>query len=161
MKTISDKAIDRAWKHINDVTPEDGQLLLQEMTREQPYIVGYLLCAEETLMAEEERGDLIMMGLVVWKALSDGHPPLRLVTETDLEEADAANMKFFEQLEAGSEMDYLDGVQSMLSTYNQMPLLASVLETLMAGSEDEPELAPENIGQTLLHMKTVVDCLDQ
>ena len=31
----------------------------------------------------------------------------------------------------------------------------------MSDHEDAPELAPANIGMSLLYLKTVIDCLDQ
>jgi hypothetical protein len=31
----------------------------------------------------------------------------------------------------------------------------------MEGNEDEPDLAGDNVGLALLHLKTVIDCLDQ
>jgi hypothetical protein len=48
-----------------------------------------------------------------------------------------------------------------MSTYNQIEVLNAVIEALMSGHEEEPELAGEHIGLALLHLKTVVDCLDQ
>jgi hypothetical protein len=53
----------------------------------------------------------------------------------------------------------LDG-QTTENTF-QMPLLGAVLEALMEGNEEEPELLHEDIGLALLHLKTVIDCLDQ
>jgi hypothetical protein len=42
-----------------------------------------------------------------------------------------------------------------------MPLLKSVIEALLIGNEEEPELAGDDVGTALLHLKTVLDCLDQ
>jgi hypothetical protein len=55
----------------------------------------------------------------------------------------------------------VDAVQEMISTYNQMPLLGAMVEALMEGNEEEPEMAGENVGMSLLHLKTVIDCLDK
>jgi hypothetical protein len=79
----------------------------------------------------------------------------------DLEAAEQANVKFLEDLEAGSEMDHMAGLQNLMATYNQVPLLSAVIEGLMSGNEEEPEMAGEGIGLALLHLKTVLDCLDQ
>jgi hypothetical protein len=70
-------------------------------------------------------------------------------------------LKFLEEMEAGSEMDHMAGLQNLLATYNQVPLFTVVIEALMGGNEDEHELAGENIGLALLHLKSVLDCLDQ
>jgi hypothetical protein len=58
-------------------------------------------------------------------------------------------------------MDHMSALQNLMATYNQIDVLNAVIEALMAGNEDEPELAGEHIGLALLHLKTVVDSLDQ
>ncbi len=83
------------------------------------------------------------------------------MTGEELEAAEDANLKFLEEMDAGSEMDFVAGMQKMVASYNQMPLLGAVLEALMQGHEEHPELAPENLGMVLLDLKTVIDCLDQ
>ena len=161
MKTISGKIIDRTWKRINDATEEEAQRRLDAMVKEQPFIVAYLLAVEETLMGEEERGQLVLIGLILWEILSTEQPGLRKITMDDLEAAETTNLKFLEELEAGSEMDHMAGLQNLMATYNQVPLLSAVIESLMAGDQEEPELASETVGLALLHLKAVLDCLDQ
>ena len=50
-------------------------------------------------------------------------------------------------------------VQAMLANYEQMPLLGTVLEILMEDKAEAPELVADAVGQSLLHVKAVVDCL--
>ncbi len=161
MKTISGKTIDRTWKRINEATEEEAQCLMDAMAKQQPFIVAYLLAVEETLMGDQERGQLTLIGLILWEILSGESPGLRQITMDDLEAAEEANVKFLEELEAGSEMDHMSALQNLMTTYNQVALLNAIIESLMAGHEEEPELAGEHIGLALLHLKTVLDCLDQ
>lgn len=161
MNTISGKIIDRTWKRTNEATEEEGHRLLDVMAKQQPFVVAYLMAVEETLMGEEERGQLILIGLILWQIVSAEKPDLRQITMDDLEAAETRNLKFLEEMEAGSEMDHMAGLQNLLATYNQVPLFTVVIEALMGGNEDEPELAGENIGLALLHLKSVLDCLDQ
>ena len=161
MNTISGKIIDRTWKRTNEATEEEGQRLLDVMAKQQPFVVAYLMAVEETLMVEEERGQLILIGLVLWQIVSAEKPDLRQITMDDLEAAETHNLKFLEEMDAGSEMDHMAGLQNLLATNNQVPLFTVVIEALMGGDEDEPELAGENIGLALLHLKSVLDCLDQ
>jgi hypothetical protein len=161
MKTISGKIIDRTWKKINETTEEDAQQLMDGMAKQQPFIVAYLLAVEETMMSGEDRGQLMLIGLILWKIFAAENPELVTVSKDVLEAAEEANIKFLEELEAGSEMDHMRALQHLMSTYNQIEVLNAVIEALMSGHEDEPELAGEHIGLALLHLKTVVDCLDQ
>jgi len=164
VKTISGKIIDRKWKRLNQATEEDTQRFIDEMARSQPFILAYLMAVEETLRGEkeaEERGGLLLLGVMLWQVLSAEQPDLRKVTIEELEQAEKANLKFIEELEAGSEMDYTNALTNLMETYNQTPLLLVVIEALMGGNDEEPELAQESIGLELLHLKTVLDCLDQ
>ena len=161
MNTISGKIIDRTWKRTNEATEEEGQRLLDVMAKQQPFVVAYLMAVEETLMGEEERGQLILIGLILWQIVSAEKPDLRQITMDDLEAAETHNLKFLEEMDAGSEMDHMAGLQNLLATYNQVPLFTVVIEALMGGDEENPELAGENIGLALLHLKSVLDCLDQ
>ena len=161
MKTISGKIIDRTWKRINEASEEEAQRLLDVMAKQQPFVVAYLLAVEETLMAEDERGRLMLIGLILWEIIFGVNSGLRQINMDDLEAAEQKNIKFLEELEAGSEMDHMAGLQNLMATYNQVPLLSAVIESLMAEDAEEPELASENIGLVLLHLKSVLDCLDQ
>ena len=161
MKTITGKIIDRTWKRINETNEDDAQKLMDEMAKNQPFIVAYLLAVEETMMRAEDRGQLMLIGLIVWKVFMAENPQLRPVSREDLESAEEKNIKFLEELEAGSEMEHMSALQDLMATYNQIDILNAVIEALMAGNEEEPELAGEHIGLALLHLKTVVDCFDQ
>ena len=164
MKTIAGKVIDRTWKRLNDATPEDTQRLIDEFAKAQPYVLAYLMAVEETLRSEEdesERGQLLLLGVMLWQVLSAEDSVLRQVSMEDLERAEEANLKFMEELESGSEMDHMNALTNLMTSYNQSPLLGTVIEVLMAGNEEEPELARETIGLELLHLKAVLDCLDQ
>jgi hypothetical protein len=93
---------------------------------------------------------LLLLGVMLWQVLSADNPRMRQVTMEELEVAEAANLKFIEELEAGSEMDYMNALTNLMATYNQSPLLTAVIEALMQGNEEEPELARETVGLELL-----------
>ena len=162
MKTIAGKTIDRTWKRLQEATSEDTERLIDQMAKAQPFVLAYLMAVEETLRSEErERGELLLLGVMLWQVLSAEKPELRPITMEELELAESSNLKFIEELEAGSEMDYMNALTNLMTTYNQSPLLTAVIEALMQGNEEEPELARETVGLELLHLKTVLDCLDQ
>ena len=135
--------------------------MAERMQQEQPFIMVYLLAADESMLDENKRGSLLMLGATIWQIMSGGGPPLRQVGDAELEAAEEANIRALEDLESGSEMTYTEAMQRLISNYNQMPLLGAVVEALMDGHTDEPDLAPEHLGLALIHLKTVIDCLDQ
>ena len=160
MNTVSDKTIDRIWKRVTEATPENAQAMLNAMAKAQPFIFAYLMAVDETLFEDEQRGKLLLIGLVLWEVLRK-EAPGGIISIEEIESAEATNLGFLEQLEAGSEMDYLDGLHQLIANYNQMPLLGAVIDALMEGNETEPDLANENLGLAMVHLKSVIDCLDR
>ena len=161
MNTISMDTVAEIWDRLCDANEEEAQALARRFQEEQPFIMIYLLAMDEEVMDEDERGDLMELGAYILEIMSTVQPNLRQVTAEELEVAEKANVQEMETLEEGSEMDFTDAVQGMISGYNQMPLLGAALEALMSDHEDAPELAPANIGMSLLYLKTVIDCLDR
>ena len=88
------------------------------------------------------------------------HGRVWLVPPEEIEGADDANTQMLEELSEGSEFDWETSARDLISNYNQGEVLGFVVEVLMSGNEEEPELAPERLGVELLFLKTLVDCLD-
>ena len=161
MKTIAAEDIEALMCQMDQASTDQAQQVAARMQSQQPYIMVYLLAAEEQADEGAEPGWLLWLGGVICEAAARAHPRLRQVAGDDLLAAEEKNVQMLEKLEDGSEMDFVAAVERLLSTYNQQPLLGAVLAALMAGHEEAPELAPDNIGVALLHLKTVIDCLDQ
>jgi hypothetical protein len=161
VNTIPADVVAESWARLNESSETEARALAQKMQAEQPFIMVYLLAAEESMLEEEERGSLLMLGANVWQVMAQAGLPLRQVTAADLEAAEEANIRILEDMEQDSEFAQRDAMSRLVNGYNQMPLLGAVVEALMAGHEDAPELAPQHVGLALIHLKTVIDCLDQ
>ncbi len=161
MKTIPSETIDEIWGRISESTPDEVKTLFEGMQREQPALAAYLTFGDEDIMESEEKGSLLFLGLIIWEILSNRRATLNEVTSAELEAAEDANFEFLEGLAEDSEISYTKAVTKMVVGYNQMPLLGAVVEALMEDYQETPELAGDNVGLALLHLKTVIDCLDQ
>jgi hypothetical protein len=161
MKTITQEVIDHHWDRICSLSDEESERLVRRMLQEQPFIMLYLLAADEQWMAQEERGRLQELGAIVWEIMSQNGQKLRQVSPKELEAAEDANTAFAQQLDEGPEMQFQEAILHMMANYNQMPLLGTIVEALMEEYEEAPSIAPDGVGMALLHLKTVIDCLDQ
>ena len=161
MRTLSIEEVNQVWDQVSQASEKECRLLAQRMQKTQPVLMIYLLATDENLVEKEERGRLMEAGSLVWATMAHYHPNLRPVTEEEIDRAEEANFHHMKTLDEGSEIGCQDGIQKLVASYNQMPLLGAVLEALMDGNEDEPELLHEDVGLALLHLKTVIDCLDQ
>jgi hypothetical protein len=160
MKTIPIATVDRIWDHVNQASEAQTLGLAQRFQEQQPALMIYLLASEEAIESGEEPGWLLSLGGIVFEIMTSEKPGLPMVPPEQIDEAEAANVAFLEKLEEGSEMDWMTAVQKTMAMYNQWPLLGAVIEALMEGQEESPELASDAVGTALLALKTVIDCLD-
>lgn len=161
MKTIPLSVIEQIWARHCELDEDESRKMMAQFTAEQPFVTAYLVVADETLGPEAPDSQLIPLVALAWEAFRQEGSRLKTVKPRAIERAESINMRFLEKLEADSEMAKVDAAHRLLESYNQRTLLQFALEVLMAGNEETPEMASENVGIELLHLKTVIDCLDQ
>jgi len=161
MKTVPREAVIKIFNRVDTASEAEANALARRMQEEQPFILVYLLACEQEIDDEQEPGWLLYLGGAVYEVMASRKPDLRQVTGDELDQADDANLRFLEKMEPESEMHQQNAFEKLFFDYNQMPLLGVVVETLMAGNEETPELAGDGVGMGLLSLKTVIDCLDQ
>jgi hypothetical protein len=161
MRTLSIEEVDAVWNQFSQASEKECRRLAHRMKETQPVLMVYLLAADENLFEEKDRGRLMELGSLVWTTMDHYQPSLRPVTEEEIDQAEAANIQHLKTLDEGSEMSSQEGMQKLISSYNQMPLLGAALEALVEDDPEEPDLLGEDVGLALLHLKSVIDCLDQ
>lgn len=142
------------------MSEEESQQLAERLQASQPFIMVYLLAAEEMESERPHPGWLLELGGLICEVMTRAQPKLPTVTGDELDAAEEKNTKCLHALEEESEMQWTNTIEHMMQHYAQAPLLGKVIELLMAGHEEIPELAGEEVGIGLLHLKTVIDCLD-
>lgn len=161
MKTIPQETVLTVWSQMNELPEKEAAKRFEQFSEAQPGIIAYLLAVDEEITPEEERGDLLFLGLFIWDSFrAAGLKPVLVMPEA-IEAAEEANSKFLSGLDEGSEHGMFEAVRQLMESYNQMPLLGGLIEILMSENAGEPEMAGDNIGLALLHLKTVIDTLDQ
>ncbi|MEW6306664.1 MAG: hypothetical protein AB1705_24625 [Verrucomicrobiota bacterium] len=161
MKTIPIETVTEAWDRFSSIPEEDIEDLLNRVAHQQPCIVAYLLAADEEYMRGVQQGTLLFIGLTIHEIMAEGRPHMAPVDSAAIDAMEQKNIEFIERMAEESEIHQRTDSLWMVQNYNQMPLLGAALEALMADWEDAPEMADENLGMMLLHLKTVIDCLDQ
>lgn len=162
METISREAVDSIWEEVMALPPEAAEERFEEAFSHQPEICSYLQEADEDLLPPDERGFLIMIGYCVLRAMSKRPSALnRAVSFEELEEAERENLALIESLDDSSDQALMHAAGQLMSGYSQAPLLGSILEVLVEGNEEDAGELPENVGAMLLHLKTVIDCLNR
>ncbi len=161
MKPIPYDLVENTWRAVSVMAPEEAQKSMQAMGEEQPMLLAYLMAAEDENFNEEERGLFVYIGFVVWRIMSEGGGAAPVINEERIERAEAGNLKMLEYLEGETEADFAQTVETLSNSYNQREVLRYVVEALMEEPEEGEFFREENKGLAMLHLKTVIDCLDQ
>lgn len=161
MKPIPEAIVEATWKKIAEYPPLYANKLVDQINKEQPVILAYLLAVSEAPFDEELNQDekelLLYLGIVVWQIMGKGGK-LPHVTEEMIEEAETAN---FETLEKMADDFYESQIMQMLQNYNQFSVLQYVVEALMEEPDEDLEIRDEYKGIMMIYLKTVIDCLDR
>lgn len=161
MKPISSGIVEKTWKKLSSMSPLKAPRLINDMSKQQPLILAYLMAAGEDMLNQDEKELLLYLGVVVWQIMSQGSAPLPKVTEETLDAIENSNVKMLEYLEGESEIDFIETVENIFTNYNQTEVLKYVVEALMEEEDEESFIRDEVKGIMLIYLKTVIDCFDK
>lgn len=164
MKTIPAERVDALWNQYHNLSEEAMTKVVQRMEKTQPALLMYLMAMDSSFDPDDSNtdcGTCLALGPVIFFIMSTVNPALRTVTTEEIEAAEERNLSFLESLDEGREIDQMNAGTQLLSSQNQIHLFKALMEALMEGHEDQPELAPENVGMDMIYLITLIDCLDQ
>ncbi|KPJ68362.1 MAG: hypothetical protein AMJ45_02575 [Syntrophobacter sp. DG_60] len=161
MDSISSDTVEKTWKKIGGMSPQEVPKLINRMSKQRPLILAYLMAAGDDILNQDERELLLYLGVVVWQIMSQGATPLPEITEKTLDEVEESNMKVLKYLEGESETAFIETVEGIIDNYNQPEVLRYVVEALMEEPEEECLIRDENKGIMMFYLKTVIDCFDK
>lgn len=161
MQRIDNEIIERTWESMNYLTLDESMVLVNQMTKEHPLIVAYLMTAGEDFLTREERELLIYLGMVVWKIMTKLSGPLPAVTNEILENAEDRNIRMLEYLEGEPDEEFLNTVGILVENYNQSEILRYVVEAIIEDDDDAVYISDQAKGIMLLCIKTVIDSFDK
>lgn len=161
MEKISAEIVERTWKEMATMSPLNYPKLINKFSKEQPFMLAYLMAVDDEQFNQDERELLLYLGVVVWKIMSRGNKPLPQVDEEMIDSAEEKNINMLEYLEGETETGFYETTASVLEGYNQPQVLRYVVEALMEEDEEGVDIREDNIGMMMIYLKTVIDCLDR
>ena len=161
MKQVSAEIVEQTWKRVGSISPEDAPATIDEMGREQPFVLAYLTGVAEGRLTKDEQGLHLHIGIVAWQAMKEGGGELPMVSGEDLDNAEANNSQMLEFFQDEPEAGFYDGVQTLFKSYNQYEIMKYILEALMEEPEEGVILRDESIGPMFMYLKTVLDAMDR
>ena len=160
MPIVPPSAVTDAWNELNIEDDEKLAVHVAQFRSEQPVLAGFLQAAEEAIAERDDRGLTFFYGLWAWLAFRKCGGATHEVTEERIEAAWDNNEDEMHELEAASQLRWLNEARALTSEYRQMALLGAMTESIMdPGLTDRPR-TDDLSGIILLHVKTAIDALD-
>lgn len=158
---ISAQVVEQTWQRVAQTPFSEVAGLVDEMRREQPVMLAYLLAADGLPFNRNECEHILYIGMVAWQIMKQSQRPLRQVTENRLKSIEEVNYKFLERLAGGSEEDFVQNTDRMLWDYAEPEVLRYLYEAITEESTDpyETPIRDEYQGLAFVYLKTVLDAM--
>ena len=160
MQTLPPSVVEDAWGELDGADGGHVRRLVQQFRTEQPVLSGFLLAAEESVFAGDDRGEMLLYGVWAWLAFKRAGHTSAEITEETINAAFDENHRLFEALEHSTAPNVMDAAADWTHSYRQMPLLAALVSRIMSGNLEDPKRVDDFAGLIILHVKTLIDCLD-
>jgi hypothetical protein len=161
VKTLSSEIIDEHWKNIERMDLDEVPDLINDLGRNQPFVLTYLMATGAEILNQKEREMLLFLGIMVWnisKVLIVDHEE---IPTDELYDCESKNIAMLEYLSGEPEIDFLNTVDKIMSKYHQGALLKYIIDRLMEDIKDENcDIREDNIGIIVIYIKSLVDCID-
>jgi hypothetical protein len=159
MNQVPRETIEAVWETQAEYSEEEWSRWVDQFAGEQPALLVYLGAADQTVReSEDEVSELMLLAALIYDSLR-ARTSLPVIEPEAIEEAEDANIALLQSLDDASEAEHHAVVEKLINEYPQAPMIAFVMERLMEGNEETPELAPDQVGMELLYLKTMIDAL--
>lgn len=161
MDPIPLKIVEKTWKKMSTMSWQEITELTNLMRKQQPFVLAYLLAAGHEIFNQDEREQLLYLGVVIWQIMSQGSKPLTKITGDTLDGVEKANIEMLEYLAGESETGFMDTLRQVVNNYPQPEVLKYVVEALVEEPEEGSLIREENKGYILIYLKTIIDCFSR
>jgi hypothetical protein len=157
---ISAEIVEQTWQRVAQTDLSDVSILVDQMRREQPYIMAYLLATADAEFEPHEGETLFYVGIVMWQMMAQSSGQLQQVGEKVLDKAEAANFDLLEQLAEEGDGDLEGVVRAILATYPEPEVFRYMVEAIMEEEEaGDPPMSDESRGLAFVYLKIVLDAM--
>ena len=159
MNRIPTEVVEATCQKVAVTPPKKARKLIDQMQREQPYLMAYLLAAAERDFNRAEAELLHYWGLVIWQIMRQGIPSPSILTPKILNKVERDTFKMLKTLGKLKDRDLQKNVELIFQNRNQVDILKVILEEIM--EEDDHEIREEYKGMLFLYLHIVVECFDR
>jgi len=157
MNTISVDSIDKIANELNEYTPEQIEVLLNDFSDAQPVALNYLMQEDFEAMGDTEHELMLFTAMQIWFIMKTELSEIRTADEEDIDDSQDDNWEAAEKLPAQKRRSFEEYVEPMIAKYPQSELLYFVLDTFEEDEGDEFSINKESRLPIFLTLKTLVD----
>ncbi len=163
MRTIPLETVLKYWRGKNGQNESDIYQTLKPLHLRQPLLMQYLRVADQDVLNEAEHQTLYFLGSLAVQVMLEEFLQVREVTEEQWERVRFENLALLERVEETKEDPkiFKDFMDETMSAHHQMDLFAFVGYALINDPGFNNDVRPENVWRLFIHLKIVVDCLDE
>ncbi len=158
---ISAETVTQTLERLSGADPAQVQAMVDQMGKEQPIILAYLLATgENEAFDKDETETFFHAGVVIWQLIRQSPDGTRRISERGLKKAEKANEALLEKMASDSEGDFLSAADATAVNSPEPEVLRYITQALMEdekGNPDNPPISEEHLGAAFLHLKIVLD----
>jgi hypothetical protein len=159
MIQVPRETIEAVWERQTEFSEAEWSQWVDQFAQEQPALLVYLGAADQAVReSDDDTCELMPLAALIYDSLR-ARASLPVIDPETIEEAEDANIALLRSLDNASEAEHHAVVENLVSQYPQSPMIAFIMERLMEGNEETPDLAPDHVGMELLYLKTMIDAL--
>lgn len=158
MVLFSTDQVESSWEAFNRLDDKQANIMVEEMSESQPFVLSLVLSWGEEELNEEEAEFLLFMGMFVWFTYRNHAAKTSEVNEKMLADTEVTNMKMLEYLTGETEQDFIDFTLQLVENFPQPHLLKLLVEEIY---EEQEALRPDNQGMVLIYCKIIIECLEK
>ena len=161
---ITNETVDATWQRVAGTEEDEAQLLIEQMTQEQPLLLAYLMAMGEQEPFDDYEGQMLFyLGLVVWQIMRENPTGLAEVTPEVLEQAEQGNEELLNRLAEDEDADLEQLFETLLADYAEPEVLRYIVNSLTDEDDyeegDDPPMREESRATAFFDLKTVLDSL--
>jgi len=163
MQTISEEIVERTWKKMANMPLDEVPGIIRRMEKEQPIILAFLMGIDDEVINQDERGLLLHLGATICEVMRQGAPRPKRVSEKRMDQFIERTDKMLEYFLEEAPENFEDSVRLIYQNHNQVNVLRYAVEALfeLDDEAESSEVRDEMKGLLFMHLKTVVEALDQ
>ena len=157
MKKVTPELVDKVVVEFEKLTDNKIENLIQELDKQQPSALAYILSEDFEALGEEENEILLLDTLMLWQIINQAYENVNIPNSDKIDQLQFDNWKTSEELTLTKNQSFDDFVEPMIAEYPEDELLYFVLDTFIDEDDEDDSMNSESKLPMFIALKTLCD----